>query len=74
MREHEWLKIHCANHSIELAAKEVIINSKFVTVDNTYIIIFILFEKTRKINGIIQEKCKSKNVKHFTLSKITDTT
>ena len=70
-----WLvKIHCANHRVKLAVKEVTINSKFKTVDNTYIIIFGLLKNSGKIKGIIQEVCKSENVQHFTLSKITGIT
>ena len=73
--ERAWLvKIHCANHRVELAVKEAIINSKFKTVDDTYILIFGLLKNSRKIKGIIQEACKSENVQHFTLSKITGTT
>ena len=65
-----WLvKIQCANHRIELAVKEAIINSKFKTVDDTYIIIFGLLKNSGKIKGIMQEACKSENVQHFTLSK-----
>ena len=73
--ERAWLvKIHCANHRVELAVKEAIINSKFKTVDNTYIIIFGLLKNSGKIKGTIQEACKSKNVQHFSLSKMTGTT
>ena len=64
------VKIHCANHRVELAVKEAIINSKCKTVDDAYMIIFGLLKNSRKIKGIIQEACKSKNVQHFTLSKI----
>ena len=73
--ERAWLvKINCANHRVELAVKEVIINSRFKTIDSTYIIKFGLLKNSGKIKGIIQEACKSKNVQHFTLSKITGTT
>ena len=73
--ERTWLvKIHCANHRVELAFKEAIINSRFKTIDSTYIIIFGLLKNSGKIQGIIQEACKSENVQHFTLSKITGTT
>ena len=69
--ERAWLvKIHCANHRVELAVKEAIINFKFTAVDDAYMIIFGLLKNSRKIKGIIQEACKSKNVQHFTLSKI----
>ena len=69
--ERAWLvKIHCANHHVELAVKEVIIDSKSKTVDDAYKIIFGLLKNSGKIKGIIQEACKSKNVQHFTLSKI----
>ena len=71
--ERAWLvKIHYANHRVQLAVKEAIINSKFKT-DNTYIIIFGLLKNWGKIKGIIQEVCKSENVQHFTLSRITGT-
>ena len=70
--ERAWLvKIHCANHRVELAVKEAIINSKFKTVDDTYILIFGLLKNSGKIKGIIQEACKRH---YFTLSKITGTT
>ena len=70
-----WLvKINCANHRVELAVKEAIINSRFKTIDSTYIIIFGLLKNSGKIKGIIQEACKSENVQHLTLSKITGTT
>ena len=72
--ERVWLvKIHYANHHVELAVTEAIINSKFKTVDNTYIIIFGLLKSLGKIKGIIQEACKSENAQHFTLGKITGT-
>ena len=44
----QLLKIHCANHCVELAAKEVIINSKFKTVDNIYRILFDLLKNLEK--------------------------
>ena len=48
--ERAWLvKIHCANHRVKLAVKEAIIDSKFKTVDDTYIIIFGLLKKSGKI-------------------------
>ena len=73
--ERVWLvKIHCANHCVELAVKEAIIDSKFKTIDYTYIIVFGLLKNSGKIKGIIQEACKSENVQHFTPSKITGTT
>ena len=73
--ERAWLvKIHCANHRVELAIKEAIINSKFKTADDTYILIFGLLKNSGKIKGIIQEACKSENARHFALSKITGTT
>ena len=73
--ERAWLvKINCANHRVELAVKEAIINSRFKTTDSTYIIIFGLLKNSGKIKGIIQEACKSENVQHLTLSKITGTT
>ena len=73
--ERAWLvKINCANHRVELAVKEAIINSRFKTIDSTFIIIFGLLKNSGKIKGIIQEACKSENVQHFTLSKITGTT
>ena len=73
--ERAWLvKINCANHRVELAVKEAIINPRFKTTDSTYIIIFGLLKNSGKTKGIIQEACKSENVQHFTLSKITGTT
>ena len=73
--ERAWLvKIYCANHRVELAVKEAIIDSKFKTVDDTYMIIFGLLKNSGKIKGIIQKPCKSENIQHFTLSKITGTT
>ena len=45
--ERAWLvKIHCANHHVELAVKEAIINSKFKAVDDTYTIIFSLLQNS----------------------------
>ena len=62
--ERAWLvKTHCANHLLELAVKEAIIHCKFKTVDDTYMIIFGLLKNSGKIKGIIQEACKSENVK-----------
>ena len=73
--ERTWLvKINCANHRVELAVKEAIINSRFKKIESTYIIIFGLLKNSGKIKGVIQEACKSKNVQHFTLSKITGAT
>ena len=47
--ERVWLvKIHCANHFVELAVEEAIINSKFKTVDNTYIIMISLLKTWQK--------------------------
>ena len=68
------VKIHCTNHRVELAVKEAIIDSKFKTVDDTYMIIFGLLKNSGKMKGIIQEACKSENIQHFTLTKITGTT
>ena len=62
--ERAWLvKTHCANHLVELAVKEAIIHCKFKTVDDTYMIIFGLLKNSGEIKGIIQEACKSENVK-----------
>ena len=73
--ERVWLiEIYCANHCVELAVKEAIVNSKFKTVDNMYMIIFGLLKNSGKLKGIIQEVCKSENIQHFTVSKITGTT
>ena len=73
--ERAWLvKINCANYRVELAVKEAIINSRFKTIDSTFTIIFGLLKNSGKMKGIIQEACKSENVQHFTLSKITGTT
>ena len=70
--ERAWLvKIHCANHRVELAVKEAIVNSKFKTVDDTYIIMFSLLKNSGKMKVIIQEACKSENVQLFTIIKIT---
>ena len=70
-----WLvKIHCANHHLELAVKEAIIDSKFKIVDDMYKIIFGLLKNSRKTKSIMQETCKSENVQHFALSRITSTT
>ena len=67
--ERVWLvKIYCANHCVELAVKEAIINY------NTYMIIFGLLKNSGKLKGIIQEAYKSENIQHFTVSKITGTT
>ena len=67
------MQIHWANHCVELAVKETIIDSKFKTVGDAYIILFSLLKNSGKIKDIIQRTCKSKNVQHFTLSKIIDT-
>ena len=37
-------------------------------------IIFGLLKNSGKLKGIIQEACKSENIQHFTVSKITGTT
>ena len=67
--ERVWLvKIYGANHCVELAVKEAIINY------NTYMIIFGLLKNSGKLKGIIQEAYKSENIQHFTVSKITGTT
>ena len=62
--ERAWLvKIHCVNHHVELAVKEAIINSKFKTIDNTYITIFGLLILVRYWSMCIIKcslKCLSK--------------
>lgn len=68
----EWLvKINCANHRVELAVKETIIGSVFTTADDTYIVIFNLLRSSGKIKDTIVAACKSENIQHYTLNKIT---
>ena len=66
--ERAWLvKIHCTNHCGELAATKEMIDSKFKTMNNTYIIIFSLLKSSGKIKGIIRERKKQGRPKCSTI-------
>ena len=54
--ERPWLiKIHCANHRVELAVKDAFKQSPFQQIDDLYISIFYLLRNSGKIKSEIKE-------------------
>ena len=69
-----WLiKIHCANHRIELAIKDAFKDSIFTEVDNTYITLYNLLKNSGKIKSEVKSAAEALNIEHYTLPKLTGT-
>ena len=69
-----WLvKIHCANHRIELAVKDAVNDSTLSEIDILYQLIFSIMKNSGKIKGEVKTACAALDIKHYTLSKLTGT-
>ena len=70
-----WLvKIHCANHRIELAVKNAFYNSvKFDQVDKIYMGIFNLLKHSGAIKSDAKKAAEVLNISFYALPKITGT-
>ena len=72
--ERPWLiKIHCANHRVELAVKDAFKQSPFQQIDDLYISIFYLLRNSGKIKSEIKEAANALQIQHYTLPKLTGT-
>ena len=70
----DWLiKLHCTNHRIELAMKDLIKETDYTDIDNFYITNFYILRNSGKIKSEIREAAKVLNIQHYTLSKLTGT-
>ena len=70
-----WLiKIHCANHCIELSVKDALNKSIFTReLDPLYIAVYGLMKNSGKIKSEIKAACEAINVKHYVLPKLNGT-
>ena len=69
-----WLiKIHCANHRIELAIKDAMKNSSFNEIDNLYISLYNLAKNLGKIKTELKLAAEALNIQHYTLPKLKGT-
>ena len=69
-----WLiKIHCANHRIELAMKDAIKGTSFQEVDVFYIAFHALLKNSGKIKSEIKEATNALNIQQYSLPKLTGT-
>ena len=69
-----WLlKIHYANHRIELALKDAISESTVQKVGTFYNSLFFFLKNSGKTKNEIKEASKTLNVKHYSLTKLTGT-
>ena len=69
-----WLiKIHCANHRIELAVKDAIKETDFCQADEFYIGTYNLLKNSGKIKSEIKAATQALNIQHYTLTKLTGT-
>ena len=69
-----WLiRIHCANHRIELAIKDAFKDSVFTKVDTTYTTLFSLLRNSGKIKNEIVTAAEALNIENYGLPKLTGT-
>lgn len=70
-----WLvKIHCANHRIELAVKNAFSDSvKFNEVDKLYMAIFNLLKNSGAIKSDVKKAAEVLNISFYALPKLTGT-
>ena len=70
-----WLiKIHCANHRVELSVKDVFEQSTFTSIlDPLYSSIYTLLKNSGKLKNEVKSACEALNIKHYVLSKLTGT-
>ena len=73
--ERPWLiVIHCMNHRIKLAMKDVVKSvNKFEECNKFYYTIFNLFKNLGKLKSATREACTALNVTYYCLSKIHGT-
>ena len=64
--EREWLlKIHCANHRIELAVKDAFKESAFDEVDRFYNALLSFLKNSGKTKSEIKAAAKALNIPHY---------
>ena len=69
-----WLvKIHCANHRVELAVKDAFAGSDYQAVDTFYIGLFNLLKNSGAIKSDIKSAAQSLDICFYTLPKMTGT-
>ena len=69
-----WLlKIHCANHRIELAVKDSIKETTFDDVDKFYNALKSFLKNSGKTKSEIKTAATALNIRHYRLPKITGT-
>ena len=73
--EREWLvTIHCVNHRLELALKDVVKGFKpFKKVDDFYKDVWSLLKNSGKLKAEIKKSCEALNITHYEFSKIHGT-
>ena len=70
-----WLiKIHCANHRVELSVKDAFEQSTFTSIlDPLYTSIYTLLKNSGKLKSEVKSACEALNIKHYVLPKLTGT-
>ena len=72
--DRDWmLKIHCANHRIELAVKAAFKDTKFAQVDEFYQANFNLLRNSGKLKSAVQAAASAIGIEYYVLSKLTGT-
>lgn len=73
-RERDWLlKIHCANHRVELAVKAAFKGSRFAQVDEFYQATNQLLKNSGKLKSMIEAAATALGIEHYVLPKLTGT-
>ena len=67
------MPIHCVNHRVELAKKDVFDKSPFSAVDKLYITLFSLFKNSEPIKSDVCQAAKVLERSVYTLPKLTGT-
>jgi len=69
-----WLiKIHCANHRIELALKDAFKESSFSVIDQTYMALYSLCKNSGKIKSEIKAAAEARGIEFYVLTKLSGT-
>ena len=70
--DRDWmLKIHCANHRVELAVKGAFKETKFLRVDEFYQANFNAMKNSGKLKNAVQSAASETEIEYYVLSKIT---
>ena len=73
-KDRDWLlKVHCANHRIELAVKHAFKDSKFEKVDEFYQANYNLLKNSGKILSEVKASAAALEIQNYKLTKITGT-